>query len=645
MNLQSSQTPSPPLRRSGSPLLWGLVPALLSLVFYLPSLRNGFAWDDLDHVAQNPWIRSLDLSTLKWMFTNRTGSYWMPLTWLSFWFDQARGGLQPRPFHVTNLLIHALNTFLVFGLTNRLIDLAQKAEPAPEILRRASLGLPAALLSALLFGLHPLHVESVAWIIERKDVLYAIFYLGGLWTYLGYAVRRDHRALRLTATWFLFLLALLSKPMAVTFPLALMVLDYYPLRRTRSLSSPNLREKSLFLLPALLLGLSMVRTPAVPYVYSMTRDLPPLFRFMNACRSLLYYPFKMAFPFGLSPLIPFPATGNAWPGFQYPLSVLGVGLATTILWRIRGRRPWFLAAWAFYVLSLVPVLGILQQAGSQAAADRYTYLPCLGFFIPVSAWTASKFQGRKGAGLLVCGILAVVLGALTLQQIKVWKDSQSVFERVVSIYPDRDPWIHINLADLYADQGRAGDALREYARAASLPPAWAQARALAGHASVLAGMGQTDLAFRELQEAVELDPNCAPARQDLWVLYGREKKYKEALAEIRSAITIEPGNPENFNKLALTYDLMGDSDGAVIAYQACVQLDPKNAGFWANLGTEYMKKGSWPLAIPAYLSALEIQPGNTGLHARLAQAYAKTGQAQLAQEQGRLAKQPTVQSP
>ncbi len=645
MPLQTNPAPSPRIRRSWSPFIGGLVPALLSLVFYLPALGNGFAWDDLDHVAKNPWIRTLDLSTLKWMFTNRSGSYWMPLTWLSFWLDQAWGGLQPLHFHATNILLHALNTYLVFRLTYRLIALTQKTEPAPEILRRGSLGLPTAFLTSLLFGLHPLHVESVAWIMERKDVLYASFYLGGLLAYLGYATQQSHRTLRLTATWVLFLLALMSKPMAVTFPLALWVLDYYPLRRTRPLSAPNFLEKALFLLPALLLGLSMVRTPTVPYAYSMTRDLTPLFRFMNACRSLLFYPFKMALPINLSPLVPFPATGNAWPGFQYPLSVLAVGLLTYVLWRVRDKRPWLLAAWAYYILSLVPVLGILQQAGSQAAADRYTYLPCLGFFMPISAWVASKFLDRKGLGRLGYGILALVLGTLTLQQIKVWKDSQSVFERVVALYPDRDPWIHINLADLYVDQNRTGDALREYARAAALPPIWAQARALAGHASVLAGMGQTDLAFRELQEAVGLDPNCAPAHQDLWVLYGRGKKYREALAEIRAAIVVEPGNPENFNKLALTYDLMGDSDGAVTAYETCIQLDPKNTGYWANLGTEYMKNKSWLQAIPAYQRALDLQPGNAGLHGRLAQAYSKVGETRLALEQARLAKRPNAQTP
>ena len=514
-----------------------LVPVLL--VFYLPLLDNGFVnWDDPQVILNNIHIRSLNLSSLQWMLTSFHTGNWMPLTWLTFTVNYGLGGLEPKSYHLTNLLIHLMNTGLVFLLVGRLLSLGGRSgEKTFEIFT--------ALLSALLFGLHPMHVESVAWASERKDVLYAFFFLLSVYSYLGIFTSSDRKGYRFWACWVFFLLALISKPMAVTLPLVLLILDYWPLKRLGSNFLSLLTEKIPFLLVAWIAILAQDEASA----FTPAENWPISFRILNAFRSLAFYPFKLLIPRNLSPL--YPISPNLSGPF-YLQSFLGIGmvlLVTVVCFFRRKKGPFFAAAWLLYLVTLAPVLGIFQ-VGSQAVADRYAYLASLALFIPFSAVVSSRLAHHRLVFVLICAVLTGLLGYGTREQIKIWKDSQTLWERVVGLYPGQSAVAHTNLGSAYEKAGRMDDALREYQSAAAIPPPLAITHN--GIGAILFFKGRTAEAVREFQYAISLNPHYGAPHRNLWYIFQSRGMKGEALAEIQKAVEIDPDNPDFNQYLAQT---------------------------------------------------------------------------------------------
>jgi hypothetical protein len=384
--------------------------SLLTFLVYLPALLDGFVqnWDDGDYIINNPAIRSLNPNLLKWAFLRSYAANWHPLTWLSHAVDYALWGLNPLGYHLTNNILHAVNAVLVLLVTKHLLDYVRRVGRQEASLPDGQ-ALAAAGVTALLFALHPLRVESVAWVSERKDLLCALFFLLSIRSYIFYAAggffgagnahtdkspktytyRNKHYLFSLT----FFVLALLSKPMAVSLPLVLLILDWYPFRR-RGFPKAVLAEKIPFFLLSLFSSVVTMVAQSTAGAMELLAFVPLKTRLLVAAKSLVAYLWKMALPFHLAPFYPYPKEVSILSlSYLFPVFFLA-GVTAGALFAAKRNRLW-LAVWAFYVITLLPVLGIVQ-VGEQSMADRYTYLPCLAPSL-LAAMGAVKLYGAAGA--------------------------------------------------------------------------------------------------------------------------------------------------------------------------------------------------------------------------------------------------------
>ncbi len=610
------------------PWFYALLPALVVALFYLPVLKNSFVnWDDREFITENPHIRHLDLSSLRWMLTTFYSGNWIPLTWLSLALNFWMGGLDPRIYHLTNLVLHALNTALVFFVCRRVLNLAEDNRIPVGNTGRNTYEIPAALLAALLFGLHPIHVESVAWATERKDVLFAFFYLLGLLLYMNYASSPLQNGLKLYSCLGLYLLALMSKPMAVTLPLVFLILDGWPLGRFQTGLSKVLTEKIPFFILALAVGLFTVLSHV--QTLSSTDIHSQIFWIMNAFHALIFYLWKMAVPVNLVPLYPFPHNVNRLYQLENLLAVFLVALIFIACSRYRKKAPYLSVAWLYYLITLAPVLGLLQ-VGSQAAADRYTYLPSLAVFVPFSAGLASCLSNRRLLLALFIGVLTAVLGFATIRQIGVWKDSRSLWENVVRVYPDDTPDAHTYLGCTYSDEGRWDDAMSEFNRALAISPPLAITHN--GMGIALLNQGKAEDAIREFKLAASMDSHTATPYRNLWMIYKNLGRHKEAADTMLEAVKIEPDNADNYGKLGASYGYLKKLADAKSAYGKAHELDPYNPKYLVNLAVISQMQGRPDEAIEKYRQGIAFNPKEPVYYLKLSDLYRGLGNMDLAQE-------------
>ncbi|HJT24851.1 MAG TPA: hypothetical protein VJ873_09755, partial [bacterium] len=373
MNLQEKTTIS---RLGVSIPLWamGLIPAILTAILYSPVLTNGFVnWDDDVYILNNPHIQSFTLSNSGWMFTNFFAGFVIPFYWLSLALDHWIAGPSPWIYHLDNLLLHCANTFLVFMVSFKILRLGMekggKTAPSPG---ETAWTKWSALGAALVFGMHPLHVESVAWAAERKDLLCGFFFLLAIGAYLSYAASPRPDQKKYWACLLLFLAALLSKPMAISFPFILPLLDFWPLQRRDRTQA--LWEKTPFFALSALVGLSVVYYQFHSGQGIGLNQLPMDFRVMNSFHSAILYLWKLLVPTGLCTFYPIFIDRTFSPEY-WTTALLFLGL-TWAGFRARKNYPYCLVAWLYFLVTLVPVLGLVQN-NSVAHADRYTYLPTL----------------------------------------------------------------------------------------------------------------------------------------------------------------------------------------------------------------------------------------------------------------------------
>ncbi len=455
--------------------------ATVAILVYLPALQNGFVnWDDEAYVVDNIHIRSLDLSFLRWAFFGFSASNWHPLTWISHAVDYALWGLNPFGHHLTSVILHGLNTFLVVFLTMKLLSKV----------RQSRVLLPAA-ITGLLFGIHPIHVESVAWVSERKDVLYAFFYLLGLLSYVRYVetVKAKDSKKEIPGTYFnyrylvtltLFTFSLMSKPMAITLPVVLLILDWYPLGRFRA--RRNLKiivlEKIPFFILSLFSGIVtlMAQNSENSYAASL-RELPISTRIPVAFKAIFMYIKSFLIPLNLIPLYRYPKNVSLWsPSYFIPI-VLLIGVTTMCIFSIK-KRKYLLAAWLFYIVSLLPVLGLIQ-VGRQSMADRYVYLALLGPAMLVGLIVGHvyerihrqhNYKRLLQMALFVC--FTAILGGLasaTMKQIGIWKDGVTLWTYEVKAEP-QFPEAYQRRANALRKQGSFVEAITDYTKAISLDP-------------------------------------------------------------------------------------------------------------------------------------------------------------------------------
>jgi hypothetical protein len=473
------------------------VAALLSLItflVYLPALQNEFVlWDDNRYIYENPHIRSFNLDFFRWAFFDFYAANWHPLTWISHAVDYAVWGLNAWGHHLTSIILHGANTFLVVVTVIKLFEmLKRRATDDGQLADRLSdrsVFLTAG-VTGLLFGLHPLHVESVAWVSERKDLLCALFFLLSIITYIKYAgvicdgmlphnfsSRFFDRRYLLTAGF--FVLALLSKPMAVSLPFVLLVLDWFPFRRISSWKTfgDAFVEKLPFL------SLSLFSSVVTVFAQKSSNALAPIkeiglsTRVLVAAKSIIVYLWKMILPLNLIPLYPYQKNISVISP-QYLLALIGViGITITCMAMIKKSKLW-LAVWIYYIVTLIPVLGIVQ-VGNQSMADRYTYLPSLGPFIVFGlalVWVLERIDSPTRRRMILKTIsMTIVLSAficmsyLTFKQIAIWRSSMDLWNYVIKKEPETARAYAIR-GIVFDDRGQLDRAIEDYTKALALEP-------------------------------------------------------------------------------------------------------------------------------------------------------------------------------
>ena len=551
---------------------------LSTCLVYTPTLKNDFIWDDVSYVIENPLIRSLNMHNLYVMATSFHAANWHPLTWLSLAIDYALWDLNPFGYHLTNIIVHGLNTLLVFLLTMTLVVRAKAIKNTPPHKTTPITSLQTIIIAgvtALLFGLHPLHVESVAWIAERKDLLCAFFVFLCIISYLLYksSCVKWYRWSWFASSLFLFVCALISKPMAVTLPVIFVLLDIYPLKDSNLYSGKVLSvfiEKIPFFILSTFSGIITIMAQQSGGALRNFEQFQLNTRVLNALRASIFYLEKISLPITLVPFYPSPSQ-IYWLDFPYALStVLFLTITGGCLWMVKKRNYLLPIAWSYYLVTLLPVLGIIQ-VGGQAAADRYTYLPSLSIFIMIGIGVSLVCEraallnrkGMVGGVVLALIFLFVALGQLTIKQIKIWHDSETFWSYVISVFPfpKSNPLAHYNLGNAYAQNGKVDKAISEYERALILKPSYAEARNNLGN--IYGIKGNLDKATSELKQALAINPRYSKAYNNLGNVYYKKGKLSKALSAYMQAIAIEPNYAEAHNNISSMYYSKGDYERAI----------------------------------------------------------------------------------
>jgi protein O-mannosyl-transferase len=528
--------------------------AVVTLAVYAPVHGYGFVdYDDDEYVFRNPHVQAgLDAESVAWAFTSMEAANWHPLTWLSHMLDCQLFGLDPAGHHLVSVALHAANAVLLFlalsSLTGRLW--------------------PSALVAAL-FALHPLNVESVAWIAERKNLLCTFFWMLTLCAYGRYARRPGpawYAAVVATTA-----LALLSKPMAVTLPLVLLLLDFWPLRRLSRATAVRLcvEKLPLVVLAVIVSAITFQAHLRGGSVVAM-EAIPPRARLANALVSYLAYVFKLVWPARLG--VFYPHREGSVP-VVHVVAAAGVLLAVTaaVLWAAR-RAPYLAVGWLWYALTLLPVIGIVQ-VGTQAMADRYAYVPAIGLFLAL-AWAAAGLAARAPAPrawAVAAGLALCALTARTVRQIPVWHDSVTLFASTVAAVPDS--WVaHYNLGNVLTATGRPAEAEAEFRETVRLRPRFARAHNNLGDA--LDALGRHEEAAAAYTEAIRINPQMAEAHNNLGTALAATGHLEEAVAALRQAVGIEPRFAEAYLNLGVILRRLGRLQESAEALDRAVTLRP-----------------------------------------------------------------------
>src|SRR5437899_1355081 len=557
-----------------------LVIAFSTFAAFLPALQNQFvSWDDAENFLDNPHYRGLGWTHLSWMWTTHLGHY-IPLTWMTLGLDYLLWGMNPVGYHLTNLLLHAANAVVFFFVVRRLLARALPSPSEHGYALAVSSG-----VAALVFAIHPLRVESVAWVTERRDVLSGLFYLVAILLYL----RACERGARGRGWYWLsvavFGCALLSKSMVVNLPIVLLILDVYPLRRLGGAvgwwSEPARRvyvEKIPFVLLAAAASAVALMAQLSHNTMVSVVQLSALGRLALSVYGLSFYLWKTVAPVNLSPLYELPPTVNPWA----PPFLLSYGLVvaiTALVLAFRRPLPGLLAAWVAYVVVLLPVLGIFQS-GPQIAADRYTYLASLGWAILVSAGVLSHWRRRP---FLFTGLAACVLfglGILTWNQVQVWRDSEKLWTHALATYP-KSSIAENNLGNVRADQSKLAEAIEHYRQALDINPEHASAHYNLGN--VLAQQGKLAEASDHYRQALRLKPDYADAHNNLGNVLAQQGKLAEASDHYRQALRLKPDYADAHNNWGNVLAQQGKLAEAIEHFRQALRIKPDHAAAQSSL--------------------------------------------------------------
>jgi protein O-mannosyl-transferase len=545
------------------PRLIALLLALATLLIYLPVVRDGFVnYDDQTYVTENSVVQNgLTWAGIKWAFTTGYGANWHPVTWLSHMTDWELFHLNPGGHHLVNVLFHAANTVLLFTLLFRL-----------------SGALWSAAFIAALFAWHPLHVESVAWVAERKDVLSTFFALLTLLSYAKYAKANCRRSF-----WFaliFFALGLMSKPMVVTLPFVMLLLDYWPLQRITGdkwLVAEVwrlTREKIPFLLLTILSCIATFLAQRHGGAVLALEAYPLNLRLENALIAYGRYLLMTVWPVKLSIVYPL-AVHLHWMHAATATSVAVLFVISWLVWRGSRTHPYLPVGWLWFLGTLVPVIGLVQ-VGGVALADRYTYFPLIGIFIAVTfgmAELVKRFQIPK----IIPGIAAALILAtclmLTENQLRYWHDSETLFTHALAVTEDN----HVARVDLGVAlelKGEPDKALEQYRAAEQLMPELYHVHNNIAH--LLDQMGRPAEALPEYQQAILLNPSLPVLHESVAAVFTELGRFPEAMAEFTNAIQLDPANSSPHVQLGDMLLKQGRDAEAIAQFNEALKLDPSN---------------------------------------------------------------------
>jgi Flp pilus assembly protein TadD len=578
---------------------WAVPLAIAALTFALfaESLRNGFVeWDDHVNVLQNTNYRGLGWVQLRWMFSTTLMGHYIPLTWMTLGLDYTLWGMDPLGYHLTNVLLHTVNATLFYFLALRLLRAATKLDDAPVRVGAA--------MAALFFAAHPLRVESVAWVTERRDVLSGALFLATLLLYLrsvDTAGRGRRRLLVLAAI--SFGLALVAKSIVMTTPLVLVLLDIYPLRRirggVRDWFTPEMRGVWLEKVPFVVLAAAGAAVSY--YAVSSQAFLTPFERYpwparvAMVCYSLAFYLWKTVLPLALSPMYELPAQLNPFEA-RFVGSALAVLVITALTIAVRRRWAAALAVWASYVIVLAPVTGILH-AGYQLAHDRYSYLSCLGWALLVGAGAGAivHLSRRRVIRPLIAGTMGIALTAwllgfafLTYHQIGVWRDSETLWAFSI----DADPSCALcrgNLGTYLVNNDMPEEGIRHLQRGLELRPDGP--KLLGGMGLGLYKLGRVHESLEYFREGLALEPYDQSMLTNMGVALIRSGDPAQAVAVLERALSGDDDNVKARTNLGTAFARLGDRARAIEEYREVIRRDPTLDLPRAGLARLYFEAG------------------------------------------------------
>jgi protein O-mannosyl-transferase len=606
--------------------LWVCLGLIVGIVIvYAPVRSFDFVfWDDPIYVSKNPDIAGgITWQSVRWAFTTGHAGYWLPLIWLSYMLDVQVHGLSAGGFHVTNVLLHTANTLLLFG-----------------VLRRMTGKLGRSAFVAGLFALHPLHVESVAWVTERKDVLSTLFWMLATWTYVEW-VRRPSWG-RYAGLLLLFALGLTAKPMVMTLPLVLLLLDFWPLGRVAAGIGREQRTVWLRLViekvPLLVLALasSIVTFLAQRSVGAVGdfKALPMTYRVENALISYITYIGKMLWPVRLAAFYPFPMALSGWTLSVWSVLAAALALIVVSVLVMRGARryPYLPVGWLWYLGTLIPVIGLVQ-VGGQAMADRFTYVPLIGLFL-MAAWgipdLLARWEGRTIPLTLASGFLLVTCAITANGQLQYWRDSTSLWTHVLEV-TNENAFVHKQLSQVLLQQGKYDEAIAHYSRALQLMPDDADEQN--NMANDLLHHNRVDLAIAHYSEALRIKPGLVEAHNNLANALMRQGRAAEALTHYSAAISIKPDYAAAHNGLGALLAGQGRAGEAFAHYSEALRIDPSNAEVHNNLGALLVNQGQTDQAIHEFSEAVRISPNKPDFHYNLGVMLKKKGEINEAENQ------------
>lgn len=616
--------PAAPTTRWSWVLSAGLLTAVTLAVYWQVLGFDFVNYDDYLYVTQNPHVQQgLTTRSIAWAFTTTHASNWHPLTWLSLMLDRQLFGSGPMGFHITNLVFHLANTLLLLWALTRMTGSLWKST----------------FVSAL-FAVHPLHVESVAWVVERKDVLSTFFWFLSILAYLHYTDRPKFRRYLLVVL--AFVLGLMAKPMLVTLPFVLPIIDYWPLQRFGAKKGVPWSKLALEKIPLLLISLASGLVTIVAQskrAMGSFESYPLALRLSNAVLSYAVYIAKAVWPSKLACFYPY-----EWhiSTTQLALAAFFLAFVTALALRQRDRRPYLTAGWLWYLVTLLPAIGLIQ-VGAQSRADRYTYVPLVGIFVMIAWGVPSSMEkllrrySKLSKQMVLSSIsvaVVIALAGIARVQASYWKDGKSLFKHALDVAKPSSV-AERGYAQALAEEGRVNEALKHYQASLRLDPH--DARTYNGIGLLLADNGQLEDAIVAYRQALRCDPGFADAHNNLGNALAKTGSFEEAIEHYKGALELDPSYAEAHGNLAVLYTHMGRFDEAIRQYEEALALDPGFVEAKSNLAALLAQQGNFDDAIRLLTEAIKMKVDFADAHVNLALVYYQIGEYSQAWHEANLA--------